>query len=121
METLRLILLFAHLLAIAALLGGLLAQLTAAEKVVGPATIWGARLALLIGLLQVGVLEGSDGVTVDNAKIGVKLLVALVVVALLEANRKKGPLKDGLYYAVLGLTVLNVGVAVFWSTAHAVR
>jgi hypothetical protein len=44
----------------------------------------------------------------------VKLVVALVIAVLVFLNRKKRSLSDGLYYALMGLTVLNIGVAVFW-------
>lgn len=114
MDFLRHLLLFGHILALAALIGSLLTQWSATLRPVGTVTIWGARLALLFGLLLVGVLEADDGVEVNNNKIAVKLVIALIVVALLEANRKKPTLSEALYYTVLGLAVVNVGVAVFW-------
>lgn len=117
MDIVRELLLVVHLVAFAALLGGLLGQLKATQKAVHQSTIWGARIAFLAGLLLVGVLEGGDA-DVNNAKVGVKLLIALAVVGLLEARRKKG-LTDGLFWLVTGLTVANVAVAVLWGSAHA--
>ncbi|MFT4009891.1 MAG: hypothetical protein QM655_07580 [Nocardioidaceae bacterium] len=114
MDFVRHLLLFGHLVAIAALVGSLLTQWSATERPVGVVTVWGARLAFLFGLLLVGVLEADDDVEVDHNKVAVKLIVALVVVALLEANRKKPSLSQALYSTVLGLAVVNVGVAVFW-------
>ena len=61
METLRLILLFLHLLGFAALFGGLLVQARDAEKRVNPAMRDGVGTAFLTGLLLVGVIEASDG------------------------------------------------------------
>lgn len=115
MEFLRHLLLVVHLTAFAGLLGSLLVQLKATERPVSQVTLWSARTVFVAGLLLVGVLEGTDGVEVNHAKIGVKLLVALVVVGLLEANAKKPTLSQALYYTVMGLTVVNVCVAVFWT------
>jgi FtsH-binding integral membrane protein len=116
MDLLRQLLLVVHLVAFAALLGGLLGQAKATQKAVHQSTIWGARIAFLAGLLLVGVLESGDA-EVNHAKVGVKLLIGLAVVGLLEARRKKG-LTDGLYWLVVGLTVANVAVAVLWSSLH---
>lgn len=118
MEIVRLVLLFVHLAAFAGLLGTMLAQLNATERPVSPTTLWSARIAFLAGLLLVGVLEATDGVDVDHPKVGVKLVVGLAIVGLLESQAKKGSLKQGLYYAVVGLTFVNLGVALFWSPAH---
>lgn len=113
MEFLRHLLLFIHFVSFAALLGSLLGQINSPERVVNTVTAWGARLALLAGLLLVGVLEADD-FDVNHAKVGTKLVIALVVVGLVEANRKRGKLADGLYFGLIGLTALNVAVAVFW-------
>jgi FtsH-binding integral membrane protein len=116
MDILRQLLLVVHLVAFAALLGGLLGQAKAAQKAVHQSTIWGARIAFLAGLALVGVLESGDA-DVNHAKVGVKLLIGLAVLGLLEARRRKG-LTDALYWVVTGLTVANVLVAVLWSSAH---
>ncbi|QLQ11383.1 MAG: hypothetical protein HZY75_14655 [Nocardioidaceae bacterium] len=113
MDFLRHLLFFGHILAIAGLIGSLLAQWNATQRPASALTVWSARLALLFGVLVVGVLEADD-VDVNHAKVGVKLLIALVVVGLLEADRKKASLTQALYYAVLGLAVVNVGIAIFW-------
>lgn len=117
MEILRQVLLVAHILGYAALFGGLLVQLK------GPWAVNrlmrdGVGTAFVAGLLLVGVLEAGDA-AVDNAKIGVKFAVGLVLLVLVMANLKKPTLPKGLFYGVLALTLLNIGVAVFWSSAHA--
>ena len=117
METLRLILLFVHILGFAALLGGLLVQLGPGDKRVNGAMRDGAGTAILAGLALVGVLEAGD-TEVNNAKIGAKALVGLVVLVLVMANLRKEKIADGLFYSILGLTVLNVALAVFWSPVH---
>lgn len=117
METLRLILLFVHILGFAALLGGLLVQLRENERRVNAVMRDGIGTAFLAGLGLVGVLEAGDA-DVDHAKIAVKGVVGLVVLALVMANVRKPSIGNALYFAILGLTVLNIAVAVFWSPAH---
>lgn len=117
METLRLILLFVHVLGFAALVGGLLAQVREPTKVVNAAMRDGAGTAFLAGLLLVGVLEAGDG-PVDHVKVGVKFAVGLVVLVLVMANLRKPSIPQGLFYGLLLLTVANVAVAVFWSPVH---
>ena len=118
METLRLVLLVLHLLGFAALFGGLVVQVRAPEKVVNAAMRDGIGTAFLAGLLLVGVLEAGDG-PVDHAKIAVKFAIGLVILILVMANMRKPRIPDGLFYALLLLTVANVCVAVFWSTVQA--
>lgn len=118
METLRLVLLLLHLLGFAALLGGLLVQLRADGRSVNGAMRDGAGTAFLAGLLLVGVLEAGD-TTVDNAKVGVKFVIGLVILVLVMANLRKPRIPDGLFYGLLALTVANVVVALFWSPTHA--
>lgn len=117
METLRLALLVLHLLGFAALFGGLFVQLRDTDRKVNRAMRDGAGAALVAGVLLVAVLEASDE-TVDQVKIGVKLLIGLLVLVLVMANRRKARIPDAVYYLALVLTVANVGVAVFWASSH---
>lgn len=117
METLRLILLFVHVLGFAALIGGLLAQAGTGEKRVNAAMRDGAGTAFLAGLALVGVLSAGDQEP-NNAKVGVKLLIGLVVLVLVTANVRKPSIPQGLWAGLLALSVLNVAIAIFWSPAH---
>jgi len=117
MEILRLVLLFVHILAFAALIGGLLVQVREPQKAVSSAMRDGAGTAFLTGLLLVGVLEAGDG-DVNHTKIGVKFAVSLIILVLVLANARKPSIPQGLYVGLLALSVLNVALAVFWSPAH---
>ncbi len=118
METLRLVLLFVHILGFAALLGGLLVQVREETTSVNALMRDGVGTAFLAGLLLVGVLEAGDG-DVNHAKIGVKFGIGLVILVLVMANMRKPSIPRGLYLGLLALTIVNIGVAVFWSPAHA--
>lgn len=117
MDTLRLILLFVHVLGFAALIGGLLAQASDPVKRVNAAMRDGAGTAFLAGVGLVGVLEAGDG-DVNHAKVGVKLVIGLVILALVMMNLRKEQISHGLWALLLALSVANVAVAVFWSSAH---
>ncbi len=117
METLRLVLLFLHILGYAALLGGLLIQVREPEQKVNSLMRDGVGTAFITGLLVVGVLESIG--SPDHAKIGVKFAIGLVLLVLVMANMRKPSIPRGLYFGLLALTVINICVAVFWSPVHA--
>ncbi len=119
METVRLVLLFVHLLGWAALFGGLLVQSREPVKHVNAAMRDGVGTAVLSGIALVGVIQGGDLGEVDNAKVGVKLVIGIVLLVLVMANMRKERIPQGLWAGLLLLRALNVAVAVFWSSAHA--
>jgi hypothetical protein len=118
MDLLRQILLVLHLLGFAALFGGLLVQARSPEKTVNALMRDGVGTAFVAGLLLVGVLESGDG-DVNHTKIAVKGVIGLVLLVLIMANTRKPSISQGLWALLLLLTVANVCVAVFWSSAHA--
>jgi hypothetical protein len=117
METVRLVLLFIHILGFSALLGGLLVQARSPEKVVNSLMRDGIGTAFVAGLLLVGVLEADDD-PVNHAKVGVKFAVGLVILVLVMANVRKERIPQGLWVGLLLLTLTNIAVAVFWSPVH---
>lgn len=117
MELLRHILLIVHILGFAALIGGLLVQAGPGEKKVNGAMRDGVGTAFLTGIALVGVLEAGDG-DVDHAKIAVKGLIGLVLLVLVMANTRKERIPNGLWAGLLVLSVVNVSVAVLWSSVH---
>lgn len=113
MEFLDHTLVLLHFLGWGSLLGGMVVQLRSPERSVNAAMRDGIGLAFVAGLLLVGVLEAEDE-TVDNAKIAVKFGIALVILVLTMANMRKPRIPDGLFFGLLGLTVANMVVAIFW-------
>lgn len=120
MEFLRHLLLVIHLLGFAALFGGMFIQMHSKEKSINAAMRDGAGTAFLAGLLLVGVMEGSkpEGANLPHDKIGIKLVIGLIILVLVMANMKKPSIPQGLFYGIFGLTIINVGVAVFMKSAH---
>ena len=117
MEFLRHLLLVIHILGFAALLGGLLVQARTPEKSVNALMRDGAGTAFLAGLFLVGVIEADDG-ELNNTKIAVKGVIGLVILVLVMANMRRDRIANGLWALLLLLTVANICVAVFWSSAH---
>lgn len=110
----------AHMLGLAALVGGYLVAVTRSAEGLVPnvVMVWGARLQLLTGLILVGLAEGALDLEVNQTKIGVKLVVAIAVAALTEiaaARARKGqPVAGGMVHAAGALAVVNVLVASLW-------
>jgi hypothetical protein len=115
-EIVRQLLLFLHFVGLAVLIGGFLAQLPAARK--GPAKpatamLHGALTQLVTGVALVGVNQGLDK-EVDNAKIGVKLVVLLVLLALILVGRRR-TVTTPVFMTIGALAIVNVSIAVFWT------
>ena len=112
MDFLRYSLLTLHIVGAAAIIGPALEQLRAKSKRITTVMVWGARAQILTGLGLVWVAFASDHEP-DHAKIAVKLVIALAVVGISEATRKKRGVAWA-FWAVFLLTLVNVIVAVFW-------
>lgn len=109
------ILLFLHLVGFASLFGGAFVQMKGPNRVINPAIFHGALTQLVTGILLVGVKEMGDiGNPVNNIKIGVKLLVLIAIFVMVFINRKKDNVPAGQFWAILALTLINAGIAVFW-------
>jgi hypothetical protein len=113
-DFLRDLLLFLHLIGMAAVVGGGLVQIASPPRRITPMILHGGLTQVVTGVLLVGVLEADDA-DVDHAKIGVKLVVALVIVALAWIYRAREQLSNLLFFGIFALAIGNVGIAVFWT------
>jgi hypothetical protein len=100
---------FLHFVGLAALLGGLLVQLRSEPRSVNAAMVYGAFTQLVTGIVLL-LLTMADA---NHLKVTVKLVVLLVVVVIILVRRKK-PLTATQFYLLLALTVVDLGLAVFW-------
>ena len=114
MELLQHLLLFLHLLGWAIVLGGTL--VTMRDNRLPKGALHGILTALITGILMVGLASASDELRdPNNVKVAVKLVIALVVTGLVVfGTRRPEKVTKGLLGGVLGLTVLNVAIAVLW-------
>lgn len=120
METVYDLVLVLHLVSWAIVIGGWLTHMR--TRVVVPGMFHGAASALLTGLVLVGLWEAVDGARdgdPNHAKIGLKLVIALVVTVLAFLGQKQGKQAGthpsaGLFHAVGALALVNVVIAVVW-------
>ena len=112
MELLYNVVLVLHLVGWAIVLGGWFATLK--DPGVYRGTLHGALTALVTGLIMVGIASASDAVhDPDNAKVGAKLVVALVVTILAVLARRKGSdVAPWVKHTIGGLTLVNICIAV---------
>ncbi|MEU6866130.1 hypothetical protein ABZ924_23210 [Streptomyces sp. NPDC046876] len=105
-----------HIIGIASLLGGFLTQMKAMGAGTArfvPAMLHGALTMLVTGVLLVGFRE-MDGGSLNHIKIGVKLAVLFVVLALVYVKRDEERVEKAAFGAVGGLTVVNIFIATLW-------
>jgi hypothetical protein len=104
-----------HLLCILAILALLLIQVKKSPKKLNPGVVHATLTAFVAGIVMVGLYEKVNVDEVANhTKFGIKGLVILVILTLGYKNMKKPELKNSVWAAMLGLTVLNILIAYLW-------
>ncbi|WP_066944849.1 hypothetical protein [Streptomyces lushanensis] len=106
-----------HIIGVASLLGGFLTRMKAmgtGTARFGPAMLHGALTMLITGIVLVGLNQADDN-PVNNIKIGVKLAVLVVILAVVYVKRDEETVPKGLFGAVGGLTLANVFIATLWT------
>jgi hypothetical protein len=109
MELALTILRFLHFIGLGLLLGALAVQWGEMSRQVGPLMITGAIIQLVTGLALMGLLISE----INHIKVGVKLILLLVILIVLLL-RRRNVFSPPFYLTALGLTVVNIGLAVFW-------
>ncbi|MGJ9411281.1 hypothetical protein ACHAAC_01105 [Aeromicrobium sp. CF4.19] len=112
MQTLYNLLVVLHVLSWIVVLAGYL------KDVKGPrVNLWmahGLTVAFVLGLALTGIASASDAVDdPNNAKVAVKLVVALAAIGLAHATRRR-PAPNPLAHVVAVLVVANVVLAYVW-------
>lgn len=111
-EALRLILLYVHLIGFALLLGGSLAQYFSGRLRINAAMLWGSVIQLVTGIGLSAPLR--DGDEPAPAKLATKGVIALLIFVMVFFSRKRETVNRGHFLAIVGLTLVNAAVAVFW-------
>ncbi|MFH8568839.1 hypothetical protein [Streptomyces sp. NPDC017993] len=106
-----------HIIGIASLLGGFLTQMKAMSAGGArfvPAMLHGALTMLVTGIVLVGLNEAQDQ-ALNTLKIGIKMAVLVVILALVYVKRDEETVAKPLFGAVGLLTVANIFIAVLWT------
>jgi len=104
-----------HLLCVIAILALLLIQIKKNPKKLNPGVVHASLTALVAGIVMVGLYEKVNVDEVANhTKFGIKGLVVAAILTLGYMNLKKPVLKNSVWAAMLGLTVLNILIAYLW-------
>ena len=117
MDILRVILLILHFVGLAMLFGGFLVQqkaIASGEGRVLPIMWRGALAQIVTGVLLVATIQMGDLFEVNNVKIAVKLVIAIVITVLVFVYRKKEPAPSWALWTVGLLTFANIVIAVAW-------
>jgi hypothetical protein len=114
MEVLRLVLLYAHLIGFALLLGGAAAQYMSGSIRINAAMLWGAGIQVVTGFGLAAPLRGGGDAEPDPAKLVVKAVVGLMIFVMVFFSRKREAVNKGHFLAIIGLTLANAAVALFW-------
>jgi hypothetical protein len=113
LEIINVILLITHFLGLATIIGSFFMQVRSRSGIDFRPIIIGASLQLVTGVLLIATLHGQDE-EVNNAKVGVKFVLALVVlIAGLVGRKAKKPLP--FLHTAGAAAIANVIIAVAWS------
>ncbi len=118
MEFLEKSLIVLHLVGMALVLGAWAVGLRGSPRVL-PAAAWhGILTQVVTGILLAGLVPQVDGDDLADffyPKIGIKLVIALVVFALIAVYRKRPSVPTAAYLAIGVLEIINIVIAVFWT------
>jgi uncharacterized membrane protein YadS len=113
MKTLFNIALGVHILSILGILGMLLSQVQKSPRKLSAGVTHAGLTALVAGIVMTGLWEQvNPDEVLNHAKIGVKSIVLTAILFLAYKNVKKEVLKTSVWATMLGLTVLNIIIAV---------
>ncbi len=100
---------YTHLLGFASVAGGLLFQLPAKLRKIGPVILNGARWQVISGSILY-ILLGDNA---NHIAAGLKILGAVTILILAELNRKKTRITNNIYFVMLALVFVQIAVALF--------
>jgi hypothetical protein len=112
-EILRLVLLYAHLIGFALLLGGAVTQYMSGKVRINPTMVWGAGIQVVTGLALAAPIRG-EGEEPDPIKLVVKAVIGIMIFVMVYVPRKRDVVNVGHFGAIVGLTLVNAAVAVLW-------
>ena len=104
-----------HLLSVIGILVLLLLQWNKNPRKLNPGVLHAGLTALIAGVVMVGLHNSvKPDEELNHTKVGIKLVVLIVILALGYKNVKKPVLPKNVWLTMTGLTVLNIVIASAW-------
>ena len=101
-----------RLLSVVGILSLLLHQWNKTPRKLNPGVLHAGLTALLAGLVMVGLHDSvKPDEPLNHTKVGIKLIILVVILALGYKNVKKPELSKNVWLAMTGLTILNIVIA----------
>jgi hypothetical protein len=101
-----------HILSVIGVLVLLLLQWNKNPRTLNPGVLHAGLTALLAGIVLVGLHDSvKPDENLNHTKVGIKLLVLIVILALGYKNVKKPELSKNVWLTMIGLTVFNIVIA----------
>jgi hypothetical protein len=101
-----------HILSVIGILTLLILQWNKNPRKLNPGVSHAGLTALLAGIVMVGLHDSvKPDEPLNHTKVGIKLLVLIVILALGYKNVKKPELSKNVWLTMTGLTILNIIIA----------
>lgn len=101
-----------HILSVIGILTLLILQWNKNPRKLNPGVLHAGLTALLAGIVMVGLHDSvKPDEPLNHTKVGIKLLVLIIILALGYKNVKKPGLSKNVWLTMTGLTILNIIIA----------
>jgi hypothetical protein len=115
MSAINTVLYVVHILCVIAILFLLLLQWNKSPRKFNPGILHAGLTALIAGVAMVGMWGTvHPEETLNHTKVGVKLLILIVILAIGYRNVKKPVLAKNTWLLLIGLTTTNILIASLW-------
>ena len=115
MTTINTGVLIIHILSVVAILSLLLLQWNKSPRKLNPGIVHAGLTALIAGLVLMGMSSTVDSdETINYWKYAIKLIVLVTILIISYRNIKKTSLTKKTWLVLIGLTVTNILIALFW-------
>jgi hypothetical protein len=112
MSAINMVMYVIHLLSVIGILSLLLHQWNKSPRKLNPGVMHAGLTALIAGVVMVGLHNSvKPDEELNHTKVGIKLVVLIVILALGYKNVKKPVLPKNVWLTMTGLTVLNIVIA----------
>jgi peptidoglycan/LPS O-acetylase OafA/YrhL len=112
MSAINMVMYVIHLLSVIGILVLLMLQWNKKPRKLNPGVLHAGLTALIAGVVMVGLHDSvKPDEPLNHTKVGIKLVVLIVILALGYRNVKKPVLSKNVWLTMIGLTIFNIVIA----------